>query len=131
MPTDFKQKDIKTTTQAERVERESEADVTEQAGRRGGGGGGKGKSTAQDKDKEGKGKGKDKDRTREEEGFSLSRNLGHPVVIGNAVLVGLLGGVLGLGGYRRFLDGRLSWRVAGAWSGVVAAYGVVDYLVSR
>lgn len=35
------------------------------------------------------------------------------------------------GAYRQHQDGRLNWKVAGAWAGVVGLFGAADYYVSQ
>jgi hypothetical protein len=53
------------------------------------------------------------------------------VVLGNAVVVGVLGTVLGVGAYRKYAAGELSWKVVGAWAGVVGLFAGADYYVSQ
>lgn len=55
----------------------------------------------------------------------------NPVFVGNAIIYTLVGAALGYGAYRKHLEGRLSWKLVGAWSGVVGAFGAVDYFVSK
>lgn len=56
---------------------------------------------------------------------------GKPIVLGNAVMVAVLGAALGVGAYRKYSAGELSWRVLGAWGGVVGVFAVGDWWVSR
>lgn len=65
------------------------------------------------------------------EGTNLRRNSDNPVVIGNAILITLIGAGLGFGAYRKHAEGRLDWQLVGLWSGVVGAFGVADYFVSK
>lgn len=58
-------------------------------------------------------------------------NKGNPVVIGNAVVITALAGVLGVGAYRLHQANQLTWKVAGAWAGVVGLFAVGDYYVSQ
>ena len=58
-------------------------------------------------------------------------NKGNPVVIGNVVAVAALGGLLGFGAYRKYSAGELTWKVAGAWAGVVGLFAAGDYYVSQ
>jgi len=51
----------------------------------------------------------------------------NPVALGNAVIVGVLGTVLGIGAYRKYAAGEFSWRVAGIWAGVVGVFAAADY----
>ncbi|OJJ47062.1 hypothetical protein ASPZODRAFT_131993 [Penicilliopsis zonata CBS 506.65] len=108
----FLEQDVKTTTQAERLEREAaqEAERLE--------------DKAKDKARKARARAKDdKD--------SFFRNSDNPVVIGNAVLLTLAGAGLGFGAYHKHTKGQLSWELVGLWSGVVGAVGVADYFVSK
>ncbi|KAI4792138.1 hypothetical protein E4T45_12798 [Aureobasidium sp. EXF-8846] len=58
-------------------------------------------------------------------------NSDNPVVIGNTVAVVALGGLLGFGAYRKYNAGQLTWKVAGAWAGVVGAFALGDYYASQ
>ena len=58
-------------------------------------------------------------------------NKGNPVVIGNAVAISALGALLGIGAYRLHQRNELTWKVAGAWAGVVGLFAVGDYFVSQ
>ncbi|KAK3691877.1 hypothetical protein LTR37_018370 [Vermiconidia calcicola] len=58
-------------------------------------------------------------------------NKGNPVVIGNAVVVTALAALLGTGAYRMHQANELTWKVAGAWAGVVGLFAVGDYYVSQ
>jgi hypothetical protein len=61
----------------------------------------------------------------------LKANSDNPVVVGNALVVGILGTALGVGAYRKYVAGELSWRVAGAWAGVVGLFAAGDYYASQ
>lgn len=106
----FLKQNVKTTTQAERLEREQEqqdnGDPKSQA-----------RKKAQAKAKAEKSR--------------LSRNKDSPIVLGNALLIALASAGLGYGAYQKHLDGKLSWELIGIWSGAVGAFGVVDYFASR
>jgi pyruvate dehydrogenase E2 component (dihydrolipoamide acetyltransferase) len=102
---DFLDKDIKTTTQAKRVEREEEEE--ERKGR------------------------EERNTKAKAKSSSVYRNADNPVYIGNAVLLGLVGAGLGFGAYKKHLNGKLSWELVGLWSGAVGAFGAVDYFVSK
>lgn len=107
----FLNQNVKTTTQAERLEREQERrgandDAKTQA-----------RKKAQAKAKAEKSR--------------LSRNKDNPIVLGNAVLVALASAGLGYGAYNKHLEGKLSWELVAIWSGAVGAFGVADYFASR
>ncbi|KAL3471823.1 hypothetical protein BJX99DRAFT_236640 [Aspergillus californicus] len=100
---DFLEHDVKTTTQAERIEREQE-DAQE----------------AREKKQKAKAKAS---RARD--------NQGNPVFLGNAALMALIGAGLGFGAYKKHTQGKLSWELVGIWTGAVSAFGAVDYFVSK
>lgn len=58
------------------------------------------------------------------------QNKNNPVVMGNAVVVTALAGLIGIGAYRKYVAGELTWKVAGTWAGVVGLFAVGDYFVS-
>jgi hypothetical protein len=64
-------------------------------------------------------------------GHLAKENSDNPVVLGNALTVGILGTVLGVGAYRKYMRDELSWKVVGAWAGVVGLFAVGDYYVSQ
>ncbi|KJK61863.1 hypothetical protein P875_00086647 [Aspergillus parasiticus SU-1] len=103
----FLDQDIKTTTQAERIERE-ESEENKKA----------------KEERKAKAKAKAK-------ASGICRNSDNPVYIGNAVLLSLVGAGLGFGAYRKHAQGKLSWELIGLWSGAVGAFGAVDYFVSK
>lgn len=104
----FPNQDVKTTTQAERLEREAAEQEKKRA--------------EQDSGKKAK--------ARKAKG-SLSANCDNPVYIGNALLYTLVGAGLGFGAYHKHSQGKLSWETIGLWSGAVGALGAVDYFVSK
>ncbi|KAL4876639.1 hypothetical protein BJY04DRAFT_199486 [Aspergillus karnatakaensis] len=101
---DFLQQDVKTTTQAERIEREEEE--AEEA----------------------------RERKKEKAKAKASRvreNDTNPVFLGNAAILALVGAGLGFGAYKKHTQGKLSWELVGLWTGAVGAFGAVDYFVSK
>jgi len=116
VPSDFDSQSIKTDTQAERVERENEDEAKHKA------------AEAKKKAHEAKEKAKREARVA---GKRVRDNADNPVVLGNAVVVGVLGTVLGVGAYRKYAAGELSWKVVGAWAGVVGLFAGADYYVSQ
>ena len=107
----FLNQNVKTTTQAERLEREQERrDANDDA------------KTQARKKAQAKAKA---------EKSRLSRNKDNPIVLGNAVLVALASAGLGYGAYNKHLEGKLSWELVAIWSGAVGAFGVADYFASR
>lgn len=61
----------------------------------------------------------------------IEANSDNPVVVANAVAVLALGGALGFGAYRKYEAGELTWKVAATWGGIVGAFALGDYFVSR
>lgn len=59
------------------------------------------------------------------------KNADNPVVLSNAIGLAVIGGVLGLGAYRKYARGELTGKVVAAWAGVVGLFGVADYYVSQ
>lgn len=51
--------------------------------------------------------------------------------IGNAVAVVAISTGLGFGAYRKYAAGELSWKVVGAWTGVVGLFAAGDYYLSQ
>lgn len=60
-----------------------------------------------------------------------AKNKGNPVVVGNVVAMAALGGLLGIGAYRKHSAGELTYKVAGAWAGVVGLFAAGDYFLSQ
>ncbi|KAF2004690.1 hypothetical protein P154DRAFT_571898 [Amniculicola lignicola CBS 123094] len=114
VPSDYSSQSIKTDTQAERIELEQRSKA----------------AAAEAKQKAAAAK--DKAKAKTSRGKVLAReNAKNPVVLGNAIVVGILGTVLGVGAYRKWAERGLSWKVVGAWTGVVGLFGVADYYVSQ
>jgi len=116
VPSDFESQSVKTDTQAERIENEKEDEAREAA------------ADAKKKAAEAKEKAKAK---ASRAGSRVKENADNPVVVGNALIVGILGAALGIGAYRKYTAGELSWKVAGAWAGVVGLFAGADYYVSQ
>ncbi|KAL4792847.1 hypothetical protein BDV19DRAFT_367895 [Aspergillus venezuelensis] len=102
---DFLEQEVKTDTQAERIERE-EAEA----------------KAARENEKKEKAKAK----------ASRARaNESNPVFLGNAAVLALVGAGLGFGAYKKHTQGKLSWELVGLWTGAVGAFGAIDYFVSK
>ncbi|KAJ9619319.1 acetylornithine aminotransferase [Taxawa tesnikishii (nom. ined.)] len=118
VPSDYESQEVKTDTQAERERLEQEAQekaeqAKEQAKKQAG--------IKKEQAKEKASKAADK----------AKKNSDNPVVLGNAVTLAALGGLLGFGAYRKYTAGELTWKVAGAWAGVVGLFAMGDYYVSQ
>jgi len=110
VPSDFNSQEIKTTTQADRIEREEEAKKAAHA--------------AKEKAKAARDKAISKAR---KGGHHFKENADNPVVLGNAVLSVALFGVLGYGAYVKYRAGEFTWKVVGIGAAVLGAFSVVDY----
>jgi len=120
---EFESQEVKTSTQAERLEHEAEdaaRDFEDKA-----------KSAAASAKEKASAKGKKaKDKARET-GKEMKENSDNPVVIGNAVVIAVGAAALGFGAYQKHAKGELTWKVVGLWGGVVAGLAVGDYYLSQ
>ncbi|CAD0083876.1 unnamed protein product [Aureobasidium vineae] len=114
VPSDFQSQEIQTETQAERERLESEAREEAQ------------KKAQQAEELKEKAKQKAQKATEK-----AKANSDNPVVLGNTVAVVALGGLLGFGAYRKYTAGELTWKVAGAWAGIVGVFALGDYYASK
>ncbi len=64
-------------------------------------------------------------------GDDLRRNSDNPVVIGNVVVVAAISAALGFGAYRKYTAGQLTWKVVGAWAGVIGLFAAGDFYFSQ
>lgn len=119
VPADFKSQKIQTETQADRIEHEAEA-----AEARAKEAADKVAKEFQKKEKEAKAKAK-------KVANDIDRNSDNPVFIGNAVAVVALSAGLGFGAYRKYAAGELTWKVVGAWTGIVGLFAAGDYYLSQ
>lgn len=114
VPSDFSEQSVQTETQADRIELEDRT------------------AAAVDEAKSEAKKAKDKAAAKAKRGSNYARdNAQNPVLIGNALTVGILGTVLGVGAYKKYVREELTWKVVGAWAGVVGLFAVGDYYVSQ
>lgn len=116
VPSDFESQPIKTVTQAERIQHEEEERQRLREER----------ETREAKEAAEKAKEKTKRAAQK-----VKDNPDHPVVFGNSVAIAAFGAALGFGAYRKYTAGELTWKVAGAWAGVVGLFALGDYYVSR
>lgn len=112
VPSDFESQSVKTDTQAERMEHEAE-----------------------DKEREAEAKGKRaKEGAKKKAGIAgdrMRKNADNPVVLGNALVVGIGGATLGWFAYRKYTLGEFSWKVAGALAAGVGLFAAADVYVSQ
>ena len=64
-------------------------------------------------------------------GHELNENRDNPVVVGNAVVIAAASAALGFGAYRKYAAGELTWKVVGAWAGVVGLFAAGDFYFSQ
>lgn len=107
VPSDYESQSVKTDTQAAREEREAEI---------------------KDEAKQLKEKAAAKKEAAKEK---VKKNADNPVVISNAVGLAVVGGILGIGAYRKYVRGELTGKLVAAWVGVIGLFGVGDYYVSQ
>lgn len=110
VPSDFESQSIKTDTQAERIELEHRAEEAHREVE-------KAKQKAQEK----------KDKAKR----AAKENPEKTMLLGNSVVVGILGTVLGVGAYRKWSRNELSWKVVAGWAGVVGVFAAGDYVLTR
>jgi len=116
VPSDFELQSVKTDTQAERIAHEKSDEAREKA------------ETLKKKAVEAKDKAKTKASKATDK---LKANSDNPVLVGNVLLVGILGTVFGVGAYKKYVAGEITWKVAGAWAGVVGLFAAGDYYASQ
>ena len=64
-------------------------------------------------------------------GQEARENADDPAVMANAVILAALSATLGWGAYRKYIAGELTWKVAGAWTGIVGLFAAGDYFVTQ
>jgi hypothetical protein len=116
---DFSSQPIQTSTQADRLEHEAVAAEAKAK-----------EACAASKEKAIKAEKEAKAKAKKYAG-RLEANSDNPVFIGNAVAVIALSAGLGFGAYRKYAAGELSWKVVGAWTGVVGLFAAGDYYLSQ
>ncbi|MCJ1479140.1 hypothetical protein MMC13_007824 [Lambiella insularis] len=66
-----------------------------------------------------------------EAGQDLNENRDNPVVIGNALIIGLGSAFIGFGAYKKYQAGELNWQVGGLWAGAIGLFALGDYYMSQ
>lgn len=64
-------------------------------------------------------------------GQAARENADDPAVMANAVILAALSATLGWGAYRKYVTGELTWKVVGAWTGIVGVFAAGDYFVTQ
>jgi len=119
VPSDFKSHDIQTSTQVDRLAREAESLEAKAVAEEN-----KLKKEFHEKELAAKEKAK-------KAASALEKKAENPVYIGNAVVVLALSAGLGFGAYRKYVAGELTWKVVGAWTGLVGLFAAGDYYLSQ
>ncbi|TVY87907.1 hypothetical protein LAWI1_G005459 [Lachnellula willkommii] len=119
VPSDFSSQSIQTDTQLDRLEHEAEAAEA------------RAKEAASNASKEFSKDEKNAKAKAKKAAGRFEANSDNPVFIGNAVAVVAISTGLGFGAYRKYAAGELSWKVVGAWTGVVGLFAAGDYYLSQ
>jgi len=116
VPSSFESQPVKTTTQADRLDREAEDE----------------QRTAEAKAKAKAKHARDRasERTRAA-GRKVRENSENSIMLANGVLSVALFGGLGYAAYVRYRAGELTWRVVGLGAAVLGAFSVADYYVTQ
>ncbi|KIW90267.1 uncharacterized protein Z519_08911 [Cladophialophora bantiana CBS 173.52] len=120
---DFQEQEIKTETQAERIEHELEDKARAEVQNISEG--------AESAKKKAASKGKQFKDVMKKDGQKLSENRDNPVVIGNAIIWGIATLAIGYGAYQKHTEGKLDWQLAGSVAAGVGAFAVADYFGSK
>lgn len=115
---DFQSQEIKTETQATRIEHEAEDKEREAEAAA---------KSARDKAAQ---KAKQAKAAAKKEGKHLKENSDNPVYIGNAVIWTIAAIALGVGAYQKHSEGKLDAKLAGTVAAGVGAFAVADYFAS-
>jgi Family of unknown function (DUF5353) len=119
VPSDFGTQSVQTDSQLHRLEREAQAAEA------------RAKEELANASKEFKEKSKSAKAKARKEASTLQENSDNPVFIGNAIAVVGLSAGLGFGAYRKYAAGELTWKVVGAWTGLVGLFAVGDFYLSQ
>ena len=55
----------------------------------------------------------------------------NPVITTNAIILIVIGSLSGWGAYKKYTAGELTWKVAGAWAGIVGLFAAGNYYISQ
>ncbi|KAF8249815.1 hypothetical protein K440DRAFT_598042 [Wilcoxina mikolae CBS 423.85] len=122
VPSDFREQEVKTETQAQRLEAEAAAaeeraiKAAEEKKRQ---------AAAAEKEKE------KKEPSKAEKKQPVKSYASNPIVLGNGLGIAIVSIVLGLGAYKKHQSGQLNWKLAGTWGLLVATLAGADYCLSN
>lgn len=114
---------MKTETQADRLERETEARVRADAA--------KAREKADDLKKRAATAGKDAKKALKKDAEKLNENKDNPVFIGNAILWTVTAAAVGYGAYKKHAEGKLDINLAGTVALGLGVLGAADYFASK
>lgn len=120
---DFEDQAVKTETQAERIEQETEAKARSEAH--------KAEEKAKELKKEAATKAKEAKKEIKKEAKHLDENKDNPVYIGNAILWTLTAAAVGYGAYQKHSEGKLDINIVGTTALALGALGAADYFGSK
>ncbi|RPA94113.1 hypothetical protein L873DRAFT_1814837 [Choiromyces venosus 120613-1] len=112
VPSDFLEQEVKTETQATRIEFENEAQAAKDAAV-------EEEAIAHEQE--------EKEKKKKQEAKSYAEN---PIVAINAVTVAGLSALLMIGAYKKHQAGALTCKLVGLWTVGLAAFGAADFYVS-
>jgi len=124
---DYREQEVKTDTQAERMAQEAERDTEIEAKRAED----KAQDKAQEVKKKAAHKGKEAKAELKKEARKFDENKDNPVFIGNYVLWGLTAAAVGYGAYQRHSEGKLDVETVGTVALGLGALGLADYFASK
>ena len=114
VPSDYEEQKVQTSTQQREHELEDEA-----------------KERADKVAQEAKDKKDEAKKAADKAADKAKKNSDNPVVLSNVAGIAAMTGLLGYGAYRKYHAGELTWKLAGAWAGVVGLFAVADYYTSQ
>ncbi|KAF8544872.1 hypothetical protein BDD12DRAFT_813691 [Trichophaea hybrida] len=119
VPSDFKEQEVKTETQAQRLEAEAAA-AEERAIK-----------AAEEKKKQTAVEEKEKEKKEPSKAEKKQAVKSNPIVLGNGLGIAIVSIVLGLGAYKKHQAGQLNWKLAGTWGLLMATLAGADYCLSN
>lgn len=120
---DFEEQEVKTETQAARIERETEDKARVETK--------KAEEKADELKKKAASKAKDAKAEVKKDAKKLEENKDNPVVIGNAILWTVTAVAVGYGAYKRHSEGKLDLPLVATVAAGLGALATVDYFGSR
>ena len=120
---DFRDAEVKTRTQAERLDAEGSEEARKLRDQAAG--------VGKEAKKKAGFKGKDAKDKAKEDWAIFKANSDNPVVIGNLVIWAVGAAAIGYGGYKKYSEGQFDWKLAGITAGAVGAFAATDFYASK